>query len=88
MQVTLEIPDELTQYCNLEQSNISQKLLELLVAEAYRTGSINTAQVGRLLKLSSHWETHTFFNRMGIDLNYDVEEFERDLQTIKKLRKS
>ncbi|ELP55722.1 MULTISPECIES: UPF0175 family protein [Microcystis] len=47
---------------------------------------MSTAEVGRILQLPSRLETHAFLKRMGVYLNYDETELERDLQTLKQLR--
>ncbi|MDY6804487.1 MAG: UPF0175 family protein [Cyanobacteriota bacterium] len=70
-----------------EWSSVEERLLEIFVADAYRCGAIATSEVRRLLQLSSRLETHAFLKRMGVYLNYDEEELERDLQTIKDIQK-
>jgi len=86
MQITIEIPDEVVERLDGERSNVDRRVLELFAADAYRCGAIATAEVRRLLQLSSRLETHAFLKRMGVYLNYDEEELERDIQTVKELR--
>jgi predicted HTH domain antitoxin len=86
MQITIEIPDELAQRLNGEWGSLSRRLLEVFVAEAYRSGALSTAEVRRTLQLPSRLETHAFLKRMGVYLNYDYEELERDIQTLEELR--
>ncbi|MBW4497706.1 MAG: UPF0175 family protein [Oscillatoria princeps RMCB-10] len=86
MQITIEIPDEVAQRLNGEWGSISRRLMEVFVAEAYRSGALSTAEVRRLLQLPSRLETHAFLQRMGVYLNYDSEELERDIQTIEDMR--
>ncbi|MBC6472663.1 MAG: UPF0175 family protein [Hormoscilla sp. GM102CHS1] len=83
MIVTIEIPDRIAQ--GLDQPS-SRRLLEIAVAEAYRSDLISTAEVGRMLQLPSRLETHAFLKQMGVYLNYDEAELEQDIQTMKELR--
>lgn len=86
MQITIDIPDEVAQRLNIEWGNLSRRLLEILVAEAYRSGTISTSEARQILQLPSHLETHAFLKRMAVYLNYDEAELEHDLQTVQQLR--
>lgn len=86
MQITVEIPDEIAQRLNQAWGSLSRRVLETVVADAYRCGEISTAEVGHILQLPSRLETHAFLKRMGVYLNYDEAELEQDLQTLKKFR--
>ncbi|NMG09646.1 UPF0175 family protein [Brasilonema sp. UFV-L1] len=86
MQITVEIPDEIAQRLNQAWGSLSRRLLETVVADAYRCGEISTAEVGQILQLPSRLETHAFLKRMGVYLNDDETELEQDLQTLKKFR--
>lgn len=86
MEVTVEIPDEIAQLLDQTGENLSRRLLEVIIADAYRYGKVNTAQVRQILQLPSRLETHAFLKRMGVYLNYDEAELEQDLQTLKKFR--
>lgn len=86
MQITVDIPDEFAQQLNQAGDRFSQRVLELLVADAYRCGRISTAEVRRILQLPSRFETHAFLKRMGVYLNYDEAEFEQDLRTLEEFR--
>ncbi|MGB5969490.1 MAG: UPF0175 family protein [Spirulinaceae cyanobacterium] len=82
MQVAIEIPQRLDKLWG----NLSDRLLERLVADAYSCGEISTAEVRQILKLPSRLATHSFLQKMGVYLNYDEVELEEDLQTLEKLR--
>lgn len=86
MIVTIEIPDRIAQGLDQPSGSLSRRLLEMAVAEAYRSDLISTAEVGRMLQLPSRLETHAFLKRMGVYLNYDEAELEQDIQTLKELR--
>ena len=86
MQITVEIPNEIAQRLDQTQGKLSHRLLELIVADAYRCGKINTNQVQQILQLSTRLAVHAFLKRMGVYLNYDETELEQDLQTLKAFR--
>jgi len=86
MQITIEIPDEIAQQLDETQGNLSRRLLELVVADAYGSGKINTAEVRQILQLPNRLTSHAFLKRMGTYLNYDEAELEQDLQTLEDLR--
>ena len=85
MQITIEIPDDIAQRLDRNQADLSRQLLEFAIADAYRCGKINTAEVGKLLELPNRLATHAFLKRMGVYLNYDEMELTQDLQTLKAI---
>ena len=82
----MKFKGEIAQRLNQAWGSLSRRLLETVVADAYRCGEISTAEVGQILQLPSRLETHAFLKRMGVYLNYDEAELEQDLQTLKKFR--
>lgn len=86
MQITVEIPDEIAQQLEQNEGTLSRRLLEVIVADAYSCGKVNTAEVRQILQLPSRLAVHTFLKRMGVYLNYDEVELEQDIQTLKELR--
>lgn len=86
MQITVEIPDEIAQRLDQNRGSLSRRLLEVIVADAYNCGKVNTAEVRQILNLSSRLETHAFLKRIGVYLNYDEAELEQDLQTLQEFR--
>jgi Uncharacterised protein family (UPF0175) len=84
MQVTVNIPDEVAQRLDPAGDKLPRRLLEVIIADAYRCGKVNTAEVRQILP--SRLETHAFLKQMGVYLNYDEAELERDRQTLKSLR--
>jgi hypothetical protein len=66
MQITVDIPDEIAQRLGQTGDNLAHKLLEMVIADAYRAGILSTAEVGRILQLPSRLETHAFFKRMAV----------------------
>lgn len=86
MQITVEIPDDVVHRLDQTEENLSRHLTELIVADAYRCGKINTAEVRQILQLPTRLAVHAFLKRMGVYLNYDESELAQDLQTLKEFR--
>ncbi|MEQ9235771.1 MAG: UPF0175 family protein [Coleofasciculus chthonoplastes F3-SA18-01] len=86
MQITIEIPDEIAQRLDQTRGSLSRRLLEVIIADAYHCGKINTAEVRQILQLPSRLETHAFLKRMRVYLNYDESELQQDLKTLKEFR--
>ncbi|MGD1932283.1 MAG: UPF0175 family protein [Leptolyngbyaceae cyanobacterium] len=86
MEITVQIPDDIAQRLDDKDDKLSHRLLEFIVADAYRRGKVSTAEVGQLLQLPNRMAVHTFLRRMGTYLNYDAAELEQDLQTLDQLR--
>ncbi|NES24885.1 MAG: UPF0175 family protein [Symploca sp. SIO3E6] len=86
MQVTVEIPDNIAHRLEQTEENLSVRLLELMVADSYRNGKLNTAEFRQVLQLPNRLATHAFLKRMGVYLNYDETELEQDIQTLKMFR--
>jgi predicted HTH domain antitoxin len=85
MQITIDIPEAIGQQLTAEWGNVSQRAKEALAVEAYRTGSLTSAQVQSLLNLSSLWEVEEFFKKSQAYLNYTESDLEQDRQTLNNL---
>lgn len=84
MQFTIDLPDELAQHFN--RDHISREILEALAVQAYQSEKITSAEVGRILGLSSRWAIDAFLKQHHADLHYDETDLERDRETIRQLR--
>ena len=85
MQIEIEIPEELGQKLEAQWGDISQRMLVLLVIEAYRSGLITSAQIQSLLNLSSRWEVEELLKRSQTYLDYTSADLEEDIKTINKI---
>jgi hypothetical protein len=82
MQITVQLPDDLT-----DHENPGREALEALVAEGYRNGLLSKKQARSMLDFQTGYEMDGFLKRWQIDRDaYGVEEYEQDLQTLKKMR--
>ncbi len=84
MQITLDLPDHLVQHFNPDR--LAREILEALVVQAYQAEKITSAEVGRLLGLSSRWSVDAFLKQHHADLHYDELDLERDRKTLQQLR--
>ena len=81
MEITVQLPDDLATH-----PNPGREALEALVIEGYRAGTLSHCEASQILALS-RFEFDDFLKRSGIDDHaYDVKDFERDQDTMRKLR--
>jgi hypothetical protein len=86
MRVVLDIPDDLAQALSAPGQDPARAALEAWGLEAYREQRLSEYQLRTLLGLPSRWDLHALFKERRVDM-YTVEEFEKDLATIKEFRK-
>ncbi|NJL91860.1 MAG: UPF0175 family protein [Coleofasciculaceae cyanobacterium SM2_1_6] len=84
MQITLDLPEELLQYFDLD--DLSREILEALAVQAYQTEKITSTQVGRILGLPSRWAVDSFLKQHHADLHYDEADLNSDRETLRQLR--
>jgi predicted HTH domain antitoxin len=81
MQITVQLPDDLA-----EHADPGREALEALAIEGYRAGTLSHFQAGQLLGLS-RFEFDGFLKERHIyDHAYGVEDFEQDIETLRRLR--
>ena len=81
IEVSVKLPDELT---NLDSITVSRDVLEQVVIEGYKNGTLGPKQVRLLLGFADRWETEEFLRRKGA-LEYTLEDLNDDLKTLEKL---
>ncbi|HYR27869.1 MAG TPA: UPF0175 family protein [Thermoanaerobaculia bacterium] len=85
MQVTLDLPDDISAVLAGHWPDLSQQALEALAVEAYRTGALSEGQVRRLLRLETRFEVHSLLKDHGVPLRYTEADFEDDLAAHREL---
>jgi len=88
MQIQIALPDDVAHSLEEKWGSLERKILEMLVIEAYREGSISAGKVRELLGISTRLEVDAFLKAKGVDLHYDEADFEADCQTHEQLRQS
>ena len=86
-EVSIPIPDDVMQHLKGQWTDIPQKVLEAFAIEAYRMGMLTSAEVQRMLHLTSRWETNALLKRAQAYLDYTETELEQDLHTLETLGK-
>ena len=85
MQVTLDIPDALAAYFTVAGKDPARAALETLLVEGYRTRTLSEAQIKRTLGYSTRMQVHDLLAAHDVTLNYGVEEYRKDLETLRRL---
>ncbi|NEQ38646.1 MAG: UPF0175 family protein [Okeania sp. SIO3I5] len=80
-QIQIALPDELASFLKEKWGNLERKLIEIIVVEAYREGSISNGKLREILGFSTPLEADKFLKAKGVDLDYDEEDFISDRQT-------
>ncbi len=86
MQVTIELPDDFSTQVQPLLGNLSRKVLEMLVVEAYEKELITRYQVGIFLGLPSRFDVDHFLKSVDVYQQYDETDLEADRQTLQQLR--
>lgn len=86
MQITIEIPDILGNQLQTNPGNLERKMLELCVIEAYRNAWISSGKARELLGFSTRLELDAFFKQRAVELNYDLSDLKKDLDTLEPLQ--
>lgn len=83
MNVIIEIPDDVGRLLAAQAGGAKRAVLEAVALEAYRTGSVTTAQVQQMLGLRSRWETKQFLARAQVYHDYTMDDLERGIAAIR-----
>jgi predicted HTH domain antitoxin len=67
MQIKIALPDDVARSLEEKWGSLERKLLEILVIEAYREGSISAGKC-ELLGMSTRLEVDAFLKVNGVDL--------------------
>jgi predicted HTH domain antitoxin len=86
MEVTVTIPEDIAAQLHTKWTDLPRAALESLALEAYRSSTLTTAQLRRLLGFESRNELDGFLKHAGIYLDYDLDDLKQDLETIRTVR--
>ena len=84
MKVTMELPDNVLNILNIPKDKLSRELRIQLALFLYEKGKLSFGKARELASLSV-WEFMERLSENKIPINYDIEEFIKDLETIKEL---
>jgi hypothetical protein len=85
MTVTLELPEDIVAHLAAQGENVPRVALEALALQEYRTGKLSQAQLRRLLGYETRMEVDGFLKRHGVELEYTLEDLERDRETHRRI---
>jgi len=75
--ITIELPDTIVRDLGQTPGEITRRVLEAVVLEAYRSERLSRGQVSRVLGLS--WqETEDFLAKHGIPYHYTIDDLNAD----------
>jgi predicted HTH domain antitoxin len=81
MQITVQLPDDLSQH-----PNPGREALETLAIEGYRSGALSHYQSAQLLGLSRMEFDGVLKERAVMEHGYDVQDLDDDLKAADELR--
>lgn len=81
MDIAITVPDDLGARLVERWRDLPRYALEALAADAYRQGVFSSAEVQRILGLSSRFEVARFLKEAGVSVAYGEVEFEADRRT-------
>ena len=85
MQITLDIPDGLAATLSASGQDPARAALEAIALDAYRQQRLSAYQLRTLLGIGSRYELDGFLKEHQV-YDYTLEDFEKDLATIRELR--
>ena len=83
--ITIALPDELSAALAAPGKDLSRAAFEALVLGAYRERKISAAQLRQLLGYETRMEVDAFLKSHGVELEYTMEDIERDRETHRRL---
>jgi predicted HTH domain antitoxin len=85
MEMLLRVPDDIVETLEARWADLPRRAVELLAVDSYRDGTLTTAEVQRMLGFETRMQTDEFLKREGAYLDYSIEDFERDVETLSRL---
>jgi len=76
--MVVDVPESVAQLLPGDPEQRARAIVESLVIGAYTGGAISRGRAFELLGLD-HWSGEAFFRQRGVHLNYDLDEFKRDM---------
>lgn len=81
MQITVQLPDDLT-----DHQDPAREALEALVIEGYSSGALTTKQARLLLGFATRFELDEFLNAHHVEAgSYGFEQYDQDLAALRKM---
>ncbi|MCU1325272.1 MAG: hypothetical protein JWN34_642 [Bryobacterales bacterium] len=81
MQVTLDVPEDISRLLADSAVALTRVALEALALDALRTGKLSPAQARRLLGFTSRYQMDGFLKEHEVFLPLTLEDIRRDAET-------
>lgn len=85
MQVTINLPEDISAALKGQWDNVPRRSLEAIAVEAYRTGALTESQIRRLLGFETRFEVHALLKEHQVPLRYTAADLEADLSAHRQL---
>jgi hypothetical protein len=85
MQVQIELPDEIAARMGAEASEVSRRVLEAVLVEGYRAGTVHKPELMRALGIETTYELDGFLKAAGVMYEYGLEDLMRDRESLDAL---
>ena len=85
MQITIELPKDIAVGLQSTWRDMPRAALESLALEAYRSGALTAAQLGRLLVFETRMQVDAVLKEHEI-FDYSAADFDQDRETLRELR--
>jgi len=84
--ITVALPDELSAALAAPGQDLTRAAFEALTLAAYRERKISAAHLRQLLGYETRREVDVFLKSHGVELEYTLQDIERDRETHRELR--
>ena len=85
MQLLLDLPEDISDTLRGQWGDVSQRALEVLAVEGYRSGALSEAQVRRMLGYESRFQVHALLKRHNVPYRLSTADVESDIATHREL---
>jgi len=82
---TLNLPASVPFSVKVRESEMPDFIKRTLAIELYREGKISLGKAAELAGVRNKWEMLTLLDKSGVPLNYTIEDFEEDLDTLERI---
>lgn len=83
MNLVLSIPDEIAE--SLGAEGLERRALEAFAAQEYRAGRLESDELRRLLGFETRFEVDAFLKARGVEGDYSIADFEREMRDMDRL---
>jgi predicted HTH domain antitoxin len=83
--ISLQIPEDIIYHAKIPKRSLEKELKKELALQLYREGIISFANAHRLAEMSKI-EFHYLLGEHKIERQYDIDEYEKDLENISRWR--